>query len=354
MQATQAAQDLSDQLHRQADQRGFTNILVNAGPFVIRLRTDLNATRLQLATAFELTQITQDCQPDLTVYVVCASDESGPTIAKLLAPFLAASPMGLTALAHRELASFVVMHDFAHKLLKTYDASSRTAVLYMDDPALLPSWERFSPIKEFIHLLALSQSCLLLHAGSVVSKDNNRSVLLVGPGGSGKSSLTAFAVTQGMRTNGDDYVLIDLRQIQPRCWSIYRTLKLHPSSPAAALTHRLVPWQVDSLTQKTIYLGSDDLEDNCFATRTHIARIYGLTLRTADPDIKRGKRVDPHRNPYTYCCMSTIQQIPYWVGSTLHLSKQLHQSVGYRALTVNDGVTGMGEALRGIVKDMNG
>jgi hypothetical protein len=246
------------------------------------------------------------------------------------------------------------MRDFTHKILKIYDATSRTAVLYIADQALLPSWERFSPIKEFIHLLALSQSCLLLHAGSVVDQKSHRGVLLVGPGGSGKSSLTAYALSQGMRTNGDDYVLVDLRESQPRCWSIYRTLKLHPSSPAAALTRRLMPWQVDSLTHKTIYLGSDDRVSTCFATRTDIARIYGLALRVADPDVYDGTRVDPRRNPYTYCCMSTIQQIPYWVGNTLHLSKQLHQSVGYRALSVDDGTAGMADALCSIIEDLNG
>ena len=350
----QANEDLSAALDRQAARHGFRSRFVKVGPFTIRLRTDSNADQLALETAFDPSPVRAQDKPDLTVYVACASDRSACVLRSVLEPLVSTAPSGLKGLADRAAAPCVVMHDRPHQLLKLFDAKSANAVLFIGDPDLLPGWERFSPLKEFIHLLALSHDCLLLHAGSVVDKESHRSVLLVGPGGAGKSSLTAFAVHQGMRTHGDDYVLVDLRAAQPRCWAIYRTLKLHPSSPAAGLTRGLERWQVDALSQKTVYLGAGDGSDasaasgDSFAAQTDIAGICGLTQRASTSGMDDRARVDPNKNPYVYCYMSTIQQIPYWVGSTLQLTKQLHQAVGYWALSVDDGVGGMTDALRRI------
>ena len=354
MQAIQAAQDLLGELRRHADQHDFTSTFVNVGPFLIRLKQDSTCARLSLARAFHPIQNPQShLTADLTVYVLRAAKISIHNFSALLAQLLSAPPMGLPALADQQKAPLVIIKHPTSRLLKVYDSTSRTALLYIDDPAVLPSWEHFSPIKEFIHLLALSQSCLLMHAGSVVNQGLNRSVLLVGPGGSSKSSLTAFAVSKGMKTNGDDYVLVDNRGARPKCWSVYRTLKLHPSSPAAELTRRFSPWQHDALTQKTIYLESDAAHDTCFATQSEITRIYGIRLRGLDPDKHHGTHAKHENNPYAYASMSTIQQLPYWVGSMLSLTKQLYESVGYRALTIDNGITGMSAALSSIDAEMN-
>jgi len=89
----------------------------------------------------------------------------------------------------------------------------------------------------------------MVHAASLVSPEwPDQGLLLVGPGGSGKSTLTAYAVEQGMHTNGDDYVLVDLRDDMPQCWSIYRTIKLHPSSPVLRKQNRWHTWRSDRLT----------------------------------------------------------------------------------------------------------
>jgi len=354
MQKNQAADDLCDQLRQHADQSAFASTLVKVGPFFIRFRTDSICAQLQLTAAFEQTNNIDDCHAaDLTVYVMCSPNQSAPAFSSFLASFINASPVGLPALAHQNQAPFVVIKDLARKLLKIYDATNHSALLFIENLSLFPSWERFCPIKEFIHLLALSRSCLLLHAGSVVEQQGNRGILLVGPGGSGKSSLTAFAVSKGMRTNGDDYVLVDLREPQARCWSVYRTLKLHPTSPSTKLTTHFKPWQVDSFTQKTIYLGSGDSEQNCFVNRTDIARIYGVRLRAFNLDLKQGIHASHDKNPYAYTAMSTVQQLPYWVSSTLSFAKALHESVGYRSLTVDDGVMGMSDALHTILEDLH-
>ena len=136
----------------------------------------------------------------------------------------------------------------------------------------------------------------MVHAANLVSPERpDQGVLLVGPRRSGKSTLTAYAVEQGMHTNGDDYVLVDLRDDTPQCWSIYRTIKLHPSSP--------------------VLRGK-----NCW----HTWRYIQLTLHS---------------------CMSTIQQIPYRIYVTLALAKQLHQSIPYEAHTIEPGIEGLQHAL---------
>ena len=305
--------------------------------------------------------------------------------------------------AKRSSCHQLVLKAIERKQLRTFDVTNRVALLYITDLSLLPSWERFSPIKELIHLYALTESCLLFHGASLAQSDSSGCVLIVGPGGAGKSSLTALALSQGMKTTGDDYVLVDLRRSEPWCWSVYRTLKLHPTSPSAGLLRSqsegrpvslnvdslsetepgrdwqqaIKPWQADPLTNKTIWLWENaDIGQGsaCFLATSVIRGVYGVSLNQAKgcrlletPSNENesaqvaspvkpwltGRSVTASEHPYLYSCMSTIQQIPYWVDRTLALTKQLHDAVGYQALNIGDGLDGTKTALETIQSDLS-
>jgi hypothetical protein len=72
------------------------------------------------------------------------------------------------------------------------------------------------------------------HGGTLGIGD--RGVLLVGRGGSGKSTLVSWGVTQGMTTLGDDFLLVPLSEPAPdefTLGSLFWSAKLEPRSPAS-------------------------------------------------------------------------------------------------------------------------
>ena len=81
-----------------------------------------------------------------------------------------------------------------------------------------------------------------LHGATI--GDSETGVLLVGRGGSGKSSLTAFAASRGWNTTGDDFLLVSSRAEEDqklRIGSLFGTAKLAKSSPSRALFDSGVP-----------------------------------------------------------------------------------------------------------------
>ena len=354
--------ELAAYLPALAKQEGFGDQLFEAGPLTVTLSVSPSCRDLEMGVALRpndqgnsalISPVGSQPQVNLTVYILQLPKGS---IHKSLQPFLTDKKKTLQQLFSSEHTEQFVIRDDERQMLKVFDQKNGIGLLTFGERDLLPSWEFFSPIKEFIHLHALNQSCLLLHAASVVSPDwPDQGMLLVGPGGSGKSTLTAYAIEQGMFTNGDDYVLVDLRHDKPQCWSIYRTIKLHPSSPVLRGKNRWQTWRSDRLSGKSVMLADTVNRGGALLPQAALSRICGVSLKqsTAVHNPKAHSILsDPYRHPYLHSCMSTIQQIPYRIGATLALSKQLHQSIPYSAHTIAPGIEGLQQALVALKKGL--
>jgi len=151
-----------------------------------------------------------------------------------------------------------------------------------------------------------------------------------------------------MLTTGDDYVLVDLNHETPQCHAVYRTLKLHPTSPVLQESHRWQPWRTDSVTGKSVMLADSVTNGGSLVARTTLSVIVGLSLRQSlavfNPKAQ-SILTDPNRHPYLHSSMSTVQQMPYRIDAMLHLSKQLHQAIPYRSLKIAPGFIGLEQAL---------
>jgi hypothetical protein len=308
------------------------------GPLDFELHTDEACTGLGLSIPFISKSDPEVIGKVFNVFVIY--DPNG-TLSEIQV-FIRGSSAQYHEKAKQSSNKQIVIKDNERKMLKVFDLINQTSLLYITDITKLPPWERFSPIKEFLHLLALSKSCLMFHAGSVIPQTgSHKCVLFVGPGGSGKSSMTAYGISRGLQTHGDDYVLLDLRGDQPVCWAIYRTLKLHHSSPAELNTDKLDTWELDALTHKAVMLGKDQGRLGVFITSSAIAKIYGLCLRLKHT--MNGQRME--QNPYLYSAMSTIQQMPFWVDASLKLIKELHEKIPYEPIIISEGKLGLKQAL---------
>lgn len=116
-----------------------------------------------------------------------------------------------------------VLHGY-EQAVSYLDHVSGEAVLAVADAAAIPPWDRACPLRALLTWWFAPQGLLLAHGAAVGSEDG--AVVLVGRGGSGKSTTSLACLADGLGFLGDDYVLIDSRAAL--VWSTYGSAKLAP------------------------------------------------------------------------------------------------------------------------------
>ena len=106
------------------------------------------------------------------------------------------------------------------------DRAGGRGVVWFRGAAEMPYWERIHPLRQFLEAWAASLGLQMVHAGGVAF--DGAGALLIGPGGSGKSTSVLACIAAGARSVGDDYVLIDAGA-RPAAHSLYGTMRLFES-----------------------------------------------------------------------------------------------------------------------------
>lgn len=227
--------------------------------------------------------------------------------------------------------------DEPRGLLKYFNVDSNLGFFVAKDLAHLPSWEWFSPLKEFVHLFALEQGAWLAHAASVSSNEGS-GVLLVGPGGSGKSTTCAHLVQAGAQTCGDDYVLLTNETEGVFAHAIYRTVKLMPRKPLGikvgvfgGLSHSMV-----AETGKRVYFLDKNSERFKLVLRMPIKQIIGLCLVDGLPEPVRLTALS-----YMHFAMSSHGQIPVWLDRSLSVSRVIFERLPKKMIEVRRDDSGL-------------
>lgn len=122
------------------------------------------------------------------------------------------------------------------RALSALDHGSDHAWYFVEDPAALPYWELAAPIRQILHWWMGTRGHQQVHGGAVGLPDGG--VLLVGKGGSGKSTSALISLDSELRYAGDDYTMVSLEP-QPTVHSLYSSGKVHGEN-LARLPH-LVP-----------------------------------------------------------------------------------------------------------------
>jgi hypothetical protein len=103
------------------------------------------------------------------------------------------------------------------------DLEQNLALYWVNDAAALPYYEIGSPLRTILHWWSNRSDYQFVHGGAIGYADGG--VLLVGKGGSGKSTTTLACMEAGFLFVSDDYCLVKPGQ-QPYIFSVYNTAKL--------------------------------------------------------------------------------------------------------------------------------
>lgn len=100
---------------------------------------------------------------------------------------------------------FIVAFNVGTGVLDLLDTQSGRALHWIDHAALHPAYDISSPFRLLVHWWLRRRGIYFMHAGAVAK--NGKGVLIVGKGGSGKTTIALACLLAGLDFLGDDYVL---------------------------------------------------------------------------------------------------------------------------------------------------
>lgn len=104
------------------------------------------------------------------------------------------------------------------------DFSTGTSVFWINDLRAIPDWEHAAPLRHQFHWFAHTHQAVVAHAAAFSL--NGQAILVAGPGGSGKSTLSAAAAEAGLTVLAEDLCWVDLAGNIPAARRIYDSVKV--------------------------------------------------------------------------------------------------------------------------------
>jgi hypothetical protein len=204
-------------------------------------------------------------------------------------------------------------------LWQLWDVTQRRGLQWMAGPQALPPWDTGSPLRNLLKWALTTPDQGLLHAG--VLAVNGRGLLLVGQGGSGKSSTVLAGLRDGLDSVGDDYVLVAADASGVQAKPLFNTLKCDPLtlqrlglSERSDITGQALNWQ-----------GKHEFTVQQFTRRNHVhsVEIVGLCM----PRIRHGdaSHFEPASPKAAFLALAPtgIAQLPGDRGSHFHLCARI-------------------------------
>lgn len=189
-------------------------------------------------------------EPELTIHTWDSAEAAAdPPLFETAAD----EPLGAvfySADEHRQVA-----YQPALGQLSAYDGAAGVAWFWCRSAADMPFWEPAAPFRQIFHWWLAERGLLLLHGAAVGRAGGG--VLLVGRGGSGKSTCALSTLGSDLLYAGDDYVAVR-PEPDPVVLSLYCSGKLEPGH--AKLLPHLPPPSFDgdgSVDEKAVFYVSE-------------------------------------------------------------------------------------------------
>jgi hypothetical protein len=222
---------LSD-YHREAGARaGLTEGVYRIAGLEVKVRCAgaLRVSELGLAFGHLKNGFHPGSDVDLTIHVWDAVSGGGPKnpfLSNYLKEFYShwdtlCGPRGEVLAYHTE--ELPVLYHGGPDIFSIIDVQNRAAYYLKRDASPLPYWEVGSPFRTILHYWLSRQGLQFVHGGAVGSSKGG--AILVGKGGSGKSTVSLACLNAGMSYAGDDYCAVQTEG-PPYLHSLYSTAKL--------------------------------------------------------------------------------------------------------------------------------
>jgi hypothetical protein len=218
-------EELARGFERAGQAVGLVERSIRIGDAPVRLRFAGVELAEQLSRAFDHLVDEGSSEPELTIHVWdSAVSGTPPPPLPSLAP---GSPRGTTIYTADGGRHFATRPALGQ--LSAYEQPTSRAWFWCDNANELPFWEPAAPFRQIFHWWLPDRGALLLHAAAVGEAAGG--VLLVGAGGSGKSTSALSCLTSDLLYAGDDYVGVELEP-EPRVLSLFCSGKLEPDHSA--------------------------------------------------------------------------------------------------------------------------
>ncbi len=182
-------------------------------------------------------------------FVICSWDDASSGV-PMADPMPSADRSGLEYVD----GSVRLAWDRDDRSLQAYDSERCLALFRVPDVAKLATWEQGAPFRRILHWWSARRGLQLVH-GAVVGTAAG-GVLLVGRGGSGKSTTALACVGTSLGYVADDYCLLE-PGAPPRMHSIYGSGKADSNAiarlPRLAAAFRASP--IDQQGKSIIFVG---------------------------------------------------------------------------------------------------
>ncbi|MGE4170708.1 MAG: hypothetical protein AB7F28_08345 [Candidatus Margulisiibacteriota bacterium] len=166
-------------------------------------------------------------------------------------------------LLNHQSSRFKFHFDVPTQALSLVDLEQKKALYWVKDARAIKWWQTGSPFQVILNVILQQEQAQLTHAAAVATDAG--AVLLIGKGGSGKSTTTLNCIHNGFGFVGEDYVV--LTHAPPyTVYSIYQSFKLTPQT--LALFPHLAAFRANSPAsdEKGLYFMSDIMRGNtCLA-----------------------------------------------------------------------------------------
>lgn len=190
------------------------------GGYVVRLRFAGSALVSGITPALEHLSTPPGLTPDLTI-CLCDSASTGVDIPPPQWPadvYVARGDIHGYSNDHIQVSFHV-----GPNILNTLDTEQNLAFYWIKDAYQLPYYESGSPLRVILHWWMHNHGRQYVHAGAVGTP--NGGVLLVGKGGSGKSTTALTCLDSPLVYASDDYCLL-ANEAAPYIYSLYNSAKL--------------------------------------------------------------------------------------------------------------------------------
>ena len=222
-------------------------------------------------------------------------------------------------------------YEVSAHTLSAINMQQNRAYCVVHDMQTLPWWMAGSPLLVIIHVWLREKGLQLTHAAAI--GNGQTSLLLVGKGGSGKSTSTLACLTEGSHYLGEDYCIIDSQQI-PNVFSLYQSAKWEANTRALFPQYEHFITNPETANDGKALLYYQDIFPRQMQISAPIRAVLSLTI---------GKQNNPILQEYDSSStlkdvvMSTLLQLPFYHPRTISILQNLVKRVKtYRLILGQD------------------